>query len=121
MVRITGSVKSENSLSAPSGELLSSVVRRSKGKNTKRMSGTESRVPTKTEPTPSKVPRKERLVSRDDPGAVRFRIVFSESPAQEHIEFSLNESFARPLERTPDFQSTPHLRACHYFFGIARM
>src|SRR5713226_327870 len=102
MVRITGSVKAENSLSAPSGELLSSVVRRSSGNSAKRMSGTESRAPTQTEPTPSKAPRKERLVSRGDPDAERFRIVFSESPAQAHIGFSLNVSFASPLETASD-------------------
>src|ERR1700731_1572458 len=88
MVRITGSVKGENSLSAPTGERLSSVVRRSRGKSAKRMSGTESRAPTKTEPTPSNAPRKERLFSRDNPDAEGFAAVVSESPGEAHIEFS---------------------------------
>src|ERR1035437_514850 len=66
MVRITGSVRSVNSLSSPTGELLSSVVRRINGNSAKRMSGTESNAPTKNEPSPSNTPRNERLPSRDD-------------------------------------------------------
>src|SRR5712664_155795 len=88
MVRITGSVRDENSRSSPADEFLSSVVWRSKGKSAKRMSGTESRAPTKTEPTPSNAPRKERLFSRDNPGGEGFAAVVSESPAHAHIEFS---------------------------------
>src|SRR5258708_2602146 len=89
MVRIAGSVKGENSLSAPTGELFSSVVRRSRGKRAKRRTGREGSAPTKIEPTPSTAPRKERLFSRDSPGAEGFSVVASESPAHAHIEFSL--------------------------------
>src|SRR6202158_3657364 len=88
MVRITGSVRDENSWSSPTDELLSSVVRRNNGKSAKRTSGTESRAPTKTEPTPSNAPRKERLFSRDSPDAEGFAAVVSESRARAHIEFS---------------------------------
>src|ERR1700732_2401300 len=88
MVRISGWVKEENSLSAPTGELLSSVVRRSSGKRAKRMSGTESSAATKVEPTPSNAPRKERLFSRDNGVAEGFSVVASESPAHAHMEFS---------------------------------
>src|ERR1700730_5219884 len=88
MVRMTGSVRGENSLTAPSGELFSSVVRRSSGKRAKRMRGTESSAPTKIEPTPSKAPRKDRLFSRDNPGPECFSAVASESPEHAHIEFS---------------------------------
>src|ERR1700730_2002447 len=88
MVCITGSVRDENSRSSRRDELLSSVVRRSKGKSAKRMSGTESRAPTKTDPTASNAPRKERLLSRDHPDAECFAAVVSESPALAHIEFS---------------------------------
>src|ERR1700730_17982677 len=88
MVRIAGSVRGENSLSAPTGELFNAVVRRSSGKRAKRMSGTESRAPTRIEPTPSNAPRKDRLFSRDNPDAEGFSAVASESPAHAHIEFS---------------------------------
>src|ERR1700692_768955 len=88
MVRSTGSVRDENSLIAPTDELFSSVVRRSSGKRAKRMSGTESRPPTKTEPTPINAARKERLFSSDDPGAAGPSVIASESPARAHIECS---------------------------------
>src|SRR6202171_3755442 len=67
MVRITGSVKDENSVNAPTGDSLTSVVRRRRGNSAKRINGTESRAPTKNPPTESNAPRKERLLSRDDP------------------------------------------------------
>src|SRR4029077_6555045 len=67
MVRITGSVRDENSVNAPTGDSLSSVVRRRRGNSAKRMSGTESRAPTKSAPTESNGPRKERLPAGDDP------------------------------------------------------
>src|ERR1700730_19425635 len=104
MVRIAGSVKEENSLSAPTGELFRSVVRRSSGKRAKRMSGTESSAPTKIEPTPSNAPRKERLFSRDSPGAEGFSVVASEFSAHAHIEFSLDyelQDAQRPSLRKP--------------------
>src|SRR3984893_10388521 len=69
MVRITGSVKDENSVNAPTDDSLSSVVRRRRGNSAKRISGTESRAPTKNPPTESNAPRKERLLSGDDPDA----------------------------------------------------
>src|ERR1700719_3043229 len=103
MVRITGSVKGENSLSAPTGELFSSVVRRSRGKRAKRMSGTERTAPTKIEPTPSNAPRKERLFSRDNPGAEGFSVAASESPAHAHIEFSLDYEL-RDAQRSSGFR-----------------
>src|ERR1700676_968866 len=62
MVRMAGSVREENSLATPTGELLRSVVRRIKGKSAKRTSGMDSRAPTKTEPRASSAPRKERLL-----------------------------------------------------------
>src|SRR5260370_38525308 len=110
MVRITGSVKAENSLSVPSGELLSSVVLRSRGKSAKRMSGTESRAPTKTEPTPSNAPRKERLFSRDNPGGEGFAAVVSESPAHAHIEFSHCHDLQ--ADRTPGVGDCQESRTC---------
>src|SRR5580700_11631309 len=64
MVFNAGSVKDENSLSSPIVELLSSVVRRIKGKSANRKSGTDSKAPTKREPRPSNTPRKDRLLSR---------------------------------------------------------
>jgi hypothetical protein len=86
------------------------------------MSGTESKAPTQTEPTPSKALRKERLVSsRGDPDAERLRIVFSESPAQAHIGFSLNVSFEMGIANGVKFQKHASLRWYCYFFGMARM
>src|ERR1700675_2903143 len=79
MVHITGSVKDENSLTAPTDDSLSSVVRRRRGNSAKRISGTESRAPTKTPPTESNAPRKERLLSRDNPEPKE--VSFSECPA----------------------------------------
>src|ERR1700730_555282 len=88
MVRIAGSVRGENSLSAPTGELFNAVVRRSSGKRAKRMSGTERSAPTKIEPTPSNAPRKDRLFSRDNPASKGFSSIASVSPVHAHIEFS---------------------------------
>src|SRR4029077_15441688 len=105
MVRITGSIRDENSRSSPTDELLSSVVRRSRGKSAKRMSGTESRAPTKTEPTPSNAPRKERLFSRDNPDREGLAAVVSESPADAHIEFSSCHGLQAGL--------TPRADDCH--------
>src|ERR1700674_620528 len=79
MVRITGSVKDENSVNALTGDFLSSVVRRRRGNSAKRMSGTESRAPTNSPPTESNAPRKERLLSGDDPELKE--VSFSECPA----------------------------------------
>src|SRR6202521_6078268 len=67
MVRITGSVKDESSVNALTGDFLSSVVRRRRGNSAKRMSGTESRAPTRTPPTESNAPRKERLLCGGNP------------------------------------------------------
>src|ERR1700730_4541121 len=88
MVRMTGSVRGENSLTAPSGELFSSVVRRSSGKRAKRMSGTESRARTTVEPPPRTEPRNDRPFSRNNPCPECFSAVASESPEHAHIEFS---------------------------------
>src|ERR1700730_7349193 len=122
MVRMTGSVRGENSLTAPSGELFSSVVRRSSGKRAKRMSGTESRAPTTVEPTPSNVPRKERLFSRDNAGAAGFSVVASESPAHAHIKFSLDYEW-QEAQRPSGFcfERRRTSKICYFFFGNARM
>src|ERR1700681_1138402 len=79
MVRITGWVRDENSVNAPTGDSLTSVVRRRSGNSAKRISGTESRAPTKTPPTESNAPRKERLLSGDDPEPKE--VPFAECPA----------------------------------------
>src|ERR1700721_4877584 len=93
MVRITGSVKEENSLGSPPGGLLSWVVRRSNGKSAKRMRGTESRAPTKTEPSPSDIPRNERLLSRDTPsGLDSGSVAFLESPRNMKALLYLNRA-----------------------------
>src|ERR1700719_5254112 len=88
MVRKTGSVKEANSLTSPTGELLSSVVRRNSGKSAKRSRGMERSEPTKTEPIPSSAPRKDRLLSTVDPCVSDLSGVVSESPADAHIELS---------------------------------
>src|ERR1700687_5680188 len=49
------------------------------GNSAKRMSGTESRAPTKNPPTESNAPRKERLLSGDNPEPKEAS--FSECPA----------------------------------------
>src|ERR1700686_916348 len=82
MVRITGPVKDENSVNAPTGDSLTSVVRRRRGNSAKRINGTESRAPTKNPPTESNAPRKERLLAGDDPEP---KEVFSECPAPSAI------------------------------------
>jgi len=87
MVRITGSVKDENALRSPSGELLSSVVLRSNGKSAKRMSGTESNAPTRNEPSASSTPRKDRLLSRDDPDGEGLSVVGFESLSLSNMRF----------------------------------
>src|ERR1700728_4457985 len=81
MVRMTGSARDENSLSSPTGELLSSVVRRIKGNRAKRMSGAESSTVTHTEPSPSNTPRNERLPSKGDPEEEGLSVVGCESAA----------------------------------------
>src|ERR1700686_4895199 len=86
MVRITGSVKDENSPSSPTGEFLTSVVRRSSGKSAKRMSGTESNAPTKNDPRASNTPRNERLLSSGNPESEGLDIVFSGCPARPSMQ-----------------------------------
>jgi hypothetical protein len=66
MVRITGSVKVENILTSPKGDLLVSVVRRNNGKSAKRTSGTESKPPTRNTPSARSAPRNERRPATDD-------------------------------------------------------
>src|SRR6476661_1113356 len=88
MVRIAGSVKVENSLIVPTGELFSSVVRRINGKSAKRIRGTERSPPTKTDPTPSNVPKNERRLPRDEGDAADFGVAPSKSFAHPHIENS---------------------------------
>src|ERR1700687_2000075 len=87
MVRSTGAASDENSLSSPTGALLSPVVRRNKRKSAKRMSDTESRTPTRTEPTPNKTPRNERLLLAGSPADGSFAVANSGSLADAHIGF----------------------------------
>src|ERR1700680_230475 len=118
MVRITGSRTEENALTTPTGELFSSVVRRRRGKSAKRISGTESSPPTKTEPTPNKAPRKERLFSRDDPAAEGCSVIAAESPMRGHIEFLCLRITARsePAGRASVDRPVPY-----FCFGNSRM
>src|SRR6202022_5163747 len=80
-MRITGSVQDEKSVNAPTDDSLSSVARRRRGNKAKRMSGTDSRAPTKNPPTASNAPRKERLPSTENSEAEDFGVPFSECPA----------------------------------------
>src|SRR5258708_7609921 len=98
MVRITGSVRDEKPLTSPTGDFLSSVVRRINGKSAKRTSGTASNAPTKTEPSPSSTPRNERLAARSDPDDENLDAVFSESPARSCMH-SLNRLNFRTVAR----------------------
>src|ERR1700693_4964632 len=59
MVRATGSESDEKSVTGPTSERLSSVVRRKSGKSAKRISGTESRAPMQNEPKASRVPKND--------------------------------------------------------------
>src|SRR5579863_3108170 len=88
MVRSTGSVMEENSLTSPTGELLSAVVRRSNGNSAKRSSGTASSAPTSTEPIPSSTARNDRRSSSEVPSAPGLHGVVSDSAADAHIELS---------------------------------
>src|SRR5258708_20037116 len=81
MVRITGSVEEANSLSSPTGEPFSSVVRRIRGKRAKRISGNESSAATNTEPTPSRAARNERRLSRFDADGLRVEDSESAAPS----------------------------------------
>src|SRR5579863_4970650 len=85
MVRMTGSARDENSLSSPTGELLSSVVRRINGNRAKRTSGTESSPVTKSEPRPSNTPRNDRLLSTGDPEDEGLNVVGSEPAAPSNM------------------------------------
>src|SRR5216683_943146 len=88
MVRRIGSVKEENSLTSPTGELLSSVVRRSNGNNAKRRRGTARSEPTNADPTPSSTARNDRRSSKDGFSKADLPSVVPDSPAHTHIEFS---------------------------------
>src|SRR5258708_12925868 len=88
MVRNTGSVMEEHSLRSPTGELLSSVVRRSNGNSAKRKSGTASSAPTNTDPTPSSTTRNDRRSSSEVPATPGLHGVVSGSAADSHIELS---------------------------------
>src|ERR1700674_5985791 len=105
MVRITGSVKDENSVNAPTGDSLTSVVRRRRGNSAKRIKGTESRAPTNSPPTESNAPRKERLLSGDNPEPKE--VPFSECPAPSTIPSPSASStivvgqFHDPTRKTP--------------------
>src|SRR5258708_28990046 len=93
MVRKTGSVREENSLMSPTGESFNSVVRRSNGKRAKRMSGTASRAPTKTEPTPNRTARNERRSARGDAPAATVLDGVADSPSHANIEGSHDKNF----------------------------
>src|ERR1700682_3418033 len=99
MVRITGSVNAEKSVNAPTGDCLSSVVRRKIGNRAKRMRGTASNVPTNNEPSPSNTPRKDRLVSRDNRDGEGLRVVFSEfsTPSSMHSLSCHDLSHQQPI------------------------
>src|SRR6202795_5289661 len=79
MVRVSGSVKDENSVNAPTGDSLTSVVRRRRENTAKRIRDTESRAPTNSPPTESNAPRKERLLSGDN--AEPKEVSLAECPA----------------------------------------
>src|SRR5579859_7363676 len=120
MVRITGSVKDENSLSSPTDEVFTSVVRRSNGKSAKRISGTESSVPTKNEPRASNTPRKDRLLSTCNPDGEGLGIVFSECPAGSNMRFLDCQSQVTADHGIP----RPIRRACqvgYFLFARSRM
>src|SRR6266566_5376848 len=95
MVRKTGSVREENSLMSPTGESFNSVVRRINGKRAKRMSGTASRAPTKTEPTPNRTARNERRSARGDAPGATVPDGVADSPSHAHIEVSHDENLER--------------------------
>src|SRR5580704_18559454 len=85
MVRITGSFSDEKSVTAPTVDSFRSVVRRRMGNRAKRMSGTESSPPTKTEPSPNNTPTNERLVSRGNSDDV-FGMVSAEGSACSNMQ-----------------------------------
>src|ERR1700732_766399 len=114
MVRITGSVKDEKSVNAPTDDSLSSVVRRRRGNKAKRMSGTDSRAPTKNPPTASKAPRKERLLATNNSEAEDFEVPSSEGPAPSTMPSpSANE-------RWNLLSSNRNSQRAHFCFGSAR-
>src|ERR1700676_542128 len=96
---MAGSVKDENSLTSPTGEVLTSVVRRSSGKSAKRMSGTESNAPTKNDPRASNTPRNERLLSSGNPDSEDLDIIFSGCPAPSSMR--ILDRHIRPVIVTP--------------------
>src|SRR6266478_9434219 len=119
MVRITGSVKDENSLSSPTGELLSSVVWRSNGKREKRINGTESRALTSTEPSPSNTPRKERLLSGDNSdGLVLGSVVFSKSGSNMQLLNYRDQAAGKYGTLVGRRRSR---KTCYFFFARSRI
>src|ERR1700693_319958 len=110
MVRITGSVKDENSVNAPTGDSLSSVVRRRRGNSAKRISGTDSRAPTSRPPTESNAPRKERLLSGDNPES-EVDLLLAECPAPSTMP---SPSAAAPWHLA---SATVELPGCLFLFG----
>jgi hypothetical protein len=96
MVFWTGSDKDENSLKSPTGDALSSVVRRKRGKRVKRINGTESSAPTQTVPVASRAPRKERRFFDGGPGVVDlFFQLFQELCTFQLIESSCTQIFKK--------------------------
>src|ERR1700721_4233848 len=67
MVRATGSLSDEKSVTGPTSAPLSCVVRRIKGNSVKRISGTASSAPTQKDPKASKAPRNDRRFSEAGP------------------------------------------------------
>src|ERR1700676_4217206 len=114
MVRITGSVKDEKSVNAPTADSLSSVVRRRRGNKARRVSGTGSRAPPKNPPTASQAPRKERLLSTNNSEGEDFQVPFSECPAPSAMPSpSANE-------RWNLLSSNRNSQTAHFCFGSAR-
>src|SRR5579862_755345 len=92
MVRSTGALSAEKSLTGPTGDSLSSVVRRNSGNNAKRISGAESRAATKAVPSASRAPRNERRVSEAEFNVGLCEEALSRPPAPWFIESPLKNS-----------------------------
>src|SRR5258708_25238395 len=120
MVRITGPRREEKLANRPTGDALSSVVRRSRGNKAKRMSGTDSSAPTKIEPSPSNPPRKERLLSRDNPDGEELPVVVSECSASSNMQPLSYHDLHHRQSHGVGFQSRCRCSS-DYFFGGFRM
>src|SRR5260370_3148497 len=118
MVRITGSLRDEKLVNPPTGDALSSVVRRSRGNKAKRMSGTDSSAPTKIEPSPSNPPRKERLLSRDNPDGEELPVVVSECSASSNMQPLSYHDLNHRQSHGVGFQSRCRCSSDYFFGGL---